>query len=71
MTTTGALLALVVVVGTDLWVYFDAQRIAGAGTPVFFRLGTFTIDTPLGWFLGCVVLWVVFFPTYIVSRSHR
>jgi len=42
------LLALLVVVAVDAWVYEDAKARAARGTPVVFSFGTFTIDTPGG-----------------------
>ncbi|MEO9139125.1 MAG: hypothetical protein ABI345_08670 [Jatrophihabitans sp.] len=70
MTALAPILVLVVVVLTDLWVYADAKRCATRGTPVFLRIGSFTIDTPVAWLVACVVVWVVFFPIYLVSRSR-
>lgn len=70
MTALAPMLVVVVVVLTDLWVYADAKRRAASGTPVFLRIGSFTIDTPVAWGVACVVVWVVFFPIYLVSRSR-
>ncbi len=63
------LVVLFMVVAADLWVYSDAKRCAAAGSPVFLRIGAFTISTPDAWLVGCVVLWIFFFPMYFVSRS--
>ena len=30
---------------------------------------TFVVETPLGWFVACLVLRVIFFPVYVVSRK--
>ena len=70
--TTAVIPVLVVVVllAIDLWVYADAKRCAGAGAPVRLRVGTFVVETPLAWFVACLVLWVVFFPVYVVSRTE-
>jgi hypothetical protein len=62
--------ALVLVLTTDLWVYADASSQADRGTPVVFSAGAFRLHTPIGWFLACLILWVVFFPTYVVGRTH-
>jgi hypothetical protein len=64
-----AVFAVVLILGIDLWVYADAKRCAEAGAPVVFRMGTVVVDTPVMWFLSCLVLWVVAFPIYLVSRS--
>jgi hypothetical protein len=70
---TGALaplLLLAIVVATDLWVFVDARRCADVGTPVFFRIGTFRIETPVMWVVACFVVWIIFFPLYLVGRSQ-
>jgi hypothetical protein len=41
-----------------------------ASAPVILRVGGFVVETPVVWFLGCLVLWIFFFPVYLVSRSH-
>jgi hypothetical protein len=62
------LLALLAVVR---WVYVDAQVRAERGTPVVFSIGNFKVDAPAAWALGCLVLWVLFFPLYLSSRGHN
>ncbi|UQX89266.1 hypothetical protein M6D93_04495 [Jatrophihabitans telluris] len=64
------LVLLVLVVATDLWVYFDAKRCVASGSPVFIKIGNLTIETPVAWLAACLVLWIFFFPTYILSRSR-
>jgi hypothetical protein len=64
-------LTLILVVAADVWVYLDARCFAAAGSPVFLRVGAFTIDTPVAWLVGCVVLWIFFFPMYLVSGSRH
>ena len=54
----------------DLWVYRDAKRCADEGAPVVLRIGGLTVSTPAGWLLGCLVLWIFFFPMYVISRSR-
>ena len=63
------LVVLVIVLASDVWVYQDALAQNSRGTPVFFRFGTFTIDTPAAWFIACLILWIIFFPLYFTSRS--
>jgi hypothetical protein len=65
-----AALVLLVVVGCDVWVFLDARRCAEEDAPVSLRVAGLAVDTPLAWLLGCLVLWVVFFPMYLVSRSR-
>jgi hypothetical protein len=69
VTALGPILVLLAVLATDVWVYGDAKANAERGTPVVFSLGTFEIDTPLAWLLGCLLLWVVFFPLYMTRRG--
>ena len=66
----GPLLLVLVIVATDIWVFLDAKRCSQAGSPVFLRIGTLSLETPLAWFVGCVLLWIFFFPMYLVSRSR-
>lgn len=60
---------LVLAAATDVWVYIDARRWAADGSPVFLKIGGFSVDTPVAWLACCVVLWIVFFPLYLVSRK--
>lgn len=62
-------LVILAILAIDLWVYADAKRCADEGTPVVLRLGAFVVQTPAMWFVGCLVLWIVFFPLYVVSRA--
>jgi hypothetical protein len=39
-------------------------------TPLVPVAGALVIETPTAWFLACLVLWVFFFPTYVVSRTR-
>jgi hypothetical protein len=64
------LLAVLVIGAASVWVYLDAQRCAGEGAPVVLRIGNFAVSTPVAWLLACVLLWVFFFPMYVVSRSR-
>lgn len=71
MSATLAPLVVVVVIGAiDLWVYVDAKRCAAEGAPVVLRIGGFVVRTPAAWLLGCVILWIFFFPMYVISRSR-
>jgi hypothetical protein len=62
------ILVLLLVLSVDAWVYADASAHAERGTPVVFSGGTFTVDTPAAWFLGCLLLWILFFPLYVYLR---
>lgn len=45
---------LLVVIGTTIWVGFDAHA-RGHGV--------------VGWVVGCLLLWIVVFPAYLVKRK--
>jgi hypothetical protein len=66
----GSLMTLLVVVLADAWVFLDATARAGRARPVVATIGNLTLETPTVWLLGCVVLWVLFFPMYLVARSR-
>jgi len=68
MTGLAALIVAIVVVCVDLWVFVDARHWALHGTPVVFRLGSFTLGSPEAWALACLVLFVFFVPIYAVAR---
>lgn len=59
-------LVWLIVVGTSLWVYFDARRI-GARKGLRPGLGNMN---PGGWLLVCLVFWIVGFPMYLVKRRE-
>jgi cytochrome c oxidase assembly factor CtaG len=64
------ILVLLVVLATDIWVYTDAEAHDKRGTPVVVSIGSLVVDTPAAWFLGCLLLWILFFPLYIRRRSQ-
>jgi hypothetical protein len=68
---TVTLVALVILVILDWWVYADAHARKRARDPVEVQLGAFEIDAPRVWLAGCIVLFVVFFPLYLVARRQR
>jgi len=62
------LAVLVAILAIDSWVYCDAKSRLERGRPVNFRAGSFVIDSPAMWFVGCLILFVVCFPLYVASR---
>jgi hypothetical protein len=72
VTTTAltSLVLLAVFVAADVWVYADAKRCSAEGAPVQLRIGSLVVGTPGAWLLACVMLWVFFFPMYLLSRSR-
>lgn len=65
------IIAVVALFGVALWVYRDAQAHLAAGTPVTLVVGSFRLDTPQAWTIGCVILFVVFFPLYLMARKSE
>jgi hypothetical protein len=61
------ILIVLVLLAIDRWVYVDAKAHAERGTPVVFSSGTFKVDTPAGWALGCLLLSILFFPLYLAT----
>ena len=61
----GTLIFWIVVIGTSIWMAFDAKQIGYDKKDVkgFAGMG------PVGWFFGGLLLWIVVFPLYLASRS--
>jgi hypothetical protein len=58
-------LLLLVVIGSAVWVGFDSSgRDFTTGKRWVMAKG------PVGWVLGCLVLWIIFFPAYLAMRSR-
>lgn len=68
--TLAALLVVVVLIAADLWLFLDAKRCTDEGAPVVLRIGGLVVNTPAAWLLGCLILWIFFFPMYLNSRSR-
>jgi hypothetical protein len=68
-TALAPVLLLVAILAADLWVWSDARAQSERGTPVVASVGRLQIDTPSTWFIGCLVLFVVFFPLYLAARG--
>jgi hypothetical protein len=51
-------LVLIVIVASAVWVFVD------------YGTHDWTAGTRFGWVLGTLVLWVVFFPMYLIARQH-
>jgi hypothetical protein len=64
-----SILVLLVVLGTSVWVYFDATKIGLRKTGEKAKTGKFHVDMgPVGWMVCCLLLWIVAFPAYILLR---
>jgi hypothetical protein len=68
-TALAPITVLVPILATDAWVYSDASARNERGSPVVVSIGRFEIDTPAAWFVGCLILWIVFFPLYLTARG--
>ena len=58
-------LILIFILGTSIWVLIDAKNIGA-------RKGLVTGMANMGpwtWFIGCLLLWIVAFPLYLVKRG--
>jgi hypothetical protein len=64
----GPILVLLLVLASDFWVFEDAKARRERGTPVVFT-GFVNLETPGDWFVGCLLVWIVFFPLYIMRRG--
>ncbi len=59
---------MLILVGSDAWVFLDAQAHEQRGEPVVVTFGRYTLRSPGDWCLVCLVLWVLFFPLYMIAR---
>ena len=53
------LFIVLVIIGTSIWVLIDAKKI---GVPN-------KDGGPIGWCIGCILLWIIIFPAYLIKRS--
>lgn len=59
---------LLLVATGDAWVYLDASARRGTRREVTATFLSLDVETPRAWLLWCLVLFVVFFPAYLVAR---
>jgi hypothetical protein len=55
-------LAIIVVIGSTVWVGFDAHDRDFSESNM--------ARGPFAWMLGCLILWILFFPAYLAQRSR-
>ncbi|GAA4182887.1 hypothetical protein GCM10022252_09510 [Streptosporangium oxazolinicum] len=65
------ILVLLLALGIDTWIYADAKERLRQGNPASFSFGSLRIETPQAWFLGSLILWVVFFPLYLTATGRN
>ena len=56
---------ILLVIGTSIWVLFDARSI---GIKKGQMKGLADMG-PFGWFIVCLLLWIVGFPMYLAKRN--
>jgi len=49
---------VILVLGTSIWVLVDGYR---------YEMGKG--EHPIVWFIGCLLLWIAVFPSYLVKRN--
>jgi len=57
---------LLVVIGTSVWVLIDSKKIGVKKG----QLKGIANMGPGGWFIVCLLLWIVGFPYYLVKRGE-
>ena len=58
-------LMLLVVIGTSIWVFFDARAIGVKKGQV----SGFADMGPTSWFFATLLLWIIGFPLYLANRG--
>jgi hypothetical protein len=64
------LVPIVLVIAADIWVYVDARSRQGTGREPGVRIGSLQVESPEAWALGCLVLFVIVFPMYLIARRE-
>jgi hypothetical protein len=63
------LVLMVAILASDFWIYVDATAHEERGRPVIARVGALEVARPQMWLTAVVIVWVLFFPLYIVARK--
>lgn len=58
--------SILCVIGTSIWVLIDASSI---GVKKGMLKGFFDMS-PVGWFFGCLLIWIIAFPSYLAKRPQ-
>ena len=59
------LISLLIVLGSSIWVLFDAKALGARKIPGAGALSMW----PYEWFTACLLLWIVAFPIYLSQRD--
>lgn len=65
-------IAWLLVIASAIWVGIDAGKIMPSKDKLITKnkSGSLTAPTtPLGWAIGCILLWIIFFPWYLSKRE--
>jgi hypothetical protein len=61
------MLMVLIVLGTSIWVYFDAKKLGATATGKWYSK-KFEQWGPADWMIGCLLLWIICFPIYLIKR---
>jgi len=61
---------VLVVLGTSIWVWFDARTLMARIPEEECRKISGLATSPFGWAIGCVLLWLFVFPRYLFVRRQ-
>jgi len=63
------MIILLIVIGTSIWVFFDAKSIGIKKSNEKAQAGKVQTDMgPTGWAICCLLLWIIAFPIYLFKR---
>jgi hypothetical protein len=57
-------IVFLLILGTSIWAGFDSASIGRDK-----NAKGMNATSPFGWFLGCLLLWIIIFPVYLSKRS--
>ncbi len=70
MTAVLPILIALAYLTSDYWVYSDAKARSEMGRPVVLSIGRLELNTPAVWAMAILLLWIVFFPLYLISSGQ-
>ncbi len=62
-------LTSLLVLATSLWAMFDAYMLSNRAEALLGHENHIGKQHPVFWLFACLLLWIVFFPLYVVARS--